>query len=167
MKLFDEKFAKNAKSYILQSILAVTAIMITMKVLDVFTQTTIIASIGASSFILFTMPKKDSSRPRRVIGGYFVGVFCGCLCSNLAQLPDFIQLVQTARHAIIISAGLAAGWAIFIMVITDTEHPPAASVAMGFVLNEWHNWTVVLVLFGIILLTLISLALKPYMKDLI
>ncbi len=52
----------------------------------------------------------------------------------------------------------------FLMVITDTEHPPAAGLALGLVLAEsWRPEIIIVVLVGIVLVAL----LKPVLKDLL
>ena len=35
----------------------------------------VIASIGATAFIVFTMPRNITAKPRRVIGGHLAGLF--------------------------------------------------------------------------------------------
>jgi len=62
---------------------------------------------------------------------------------------------------------MSVGLAIFVMVITNTEHPPAASLALGLVLNEFNYRTVIVVLIGIISLSLIKAVLRPVLKNLL
>ena len=80
-------------------------------------------------------------------------------------------LAETAmldmHQAQIVFGALATGMAMFLMVVTDTEHPPAASLALGFVLNEWDALTVLAVLSGIVALTSIKEVLKPRLMDLL
>ncbi len=45
--------------------------------------------------------------------------------------------------------------------VTDTEHPPAADLALGFVLDEWDYFTVVVVVAGIVSLSILKTLLKP------
>ena len=167
MRFLDEKFQKNPKSFFYQSILATFAIMVTMSVLDVFTQTTIIATMGASCFILFAMPKTGNASPRRVIGGYIVGTIIGVGFWYISEMSSLLKYIPTVRQLDIIAAAFAVGLAIFIMVITDTEHPPAAGLAMAFVFNPWDYWTIVVVIGGISLLVAINQLLKPNLEDLI
>ena len=56
----------------------------------------------------------------------------------------------------------------FLMVITDTEHPPAAGLALGLVLAEsWRPEIIIVVLVGIVLVALLKRLLKPVLKDLL
>jgi CBS-domain-containing membrane protein len=71
MEIIDIKTRKNIWRYISQCILATVTILAILFFLDVLTETAIIAALGASAFIVFTMPNTYSSDPRRLIGGYF------------------------------------------------------------------------------------------------
>jgi len=53
------------------------------------------------------------------------------------------------------------------MVVMNAEHPPAAGLALGFVLNEWNFWTVIVVVSGIALLSILKTVLKPVLVDLL
>ena len=53
------------------------------------------------------------------------------------------------------------------MVVTRTEHPPAAALALGLVLNEWDLLTLAVVMAGIVALSLIKRLVLPMLLDLI
>ena len=55
----------------------------------------------------------------------------------------------------------------FTMVVTRTEHPPAAALALGLVLNEWSLLTLLVVLAGVIGLSIIKQLVMPALLDLI
>jgi CBS-domain-containing membrane protein len=55
----------------------------------------------------------------------------------------------------------------FTMVVTRTEHPPAAALALGLVLNEWNLLTLGVVLAGVVALSLIKQLILPALLDLI
>ena len=79
MRILDDKFRKNVIGDIFQCALATISVFIVMLVLDVVTKAVIIAALGSSTFIAFTMPKAEVSKPRIMIGGYIVGIVAGCL----------------------------------------------------------------------------------------
>lgn len=79
----------------------------------------------------------------------------------LAQLP----VVQD--YPFVIFGAIAVGLSVLVMVITDTEHPPAAGLASGLVLDEHNHWTVAVVLTGITSLIIIKTLLRPVLKDLL
>lgn len=101
-----------------------------------------------------------------MIGGYLVGIVSGSLLgtmSNYFQLSDPI-----IGHAVIVLFGaLATGLAMLIMVITKTEHPPAAALALGLVLNEWDLLTLLVVAGGIVALSIVKRLVLPILMDLL
>jgi hypothetical protein len=99
--------------------------------LDTISHSAVIASLGASCFIVFTMPRARMSRPRFLIGGHVVGVAAGCVGRWLCAIPALARLPVFSLHSGVLCGALAVGLAIFVMVITDTEHPPAAGLALG------------------------------------
>ncbi len=168
MRLFDEKFKKHKARYFFQCALATISAMIALVVLDGIANAAVIGALGASAFVIFTMPHRHVSEARYLVGGYLVGIATGTLCYWAGWL-----LIQSSGLAIDEStvifffASLAVGLAIFLMVITNTEHPPAAGLAMGLALNEWNLQAVLVVLVGIAYLTGMKRWLKPFMIDLL
>lgn len=162
MELFDAKFTRQKLRYVLQSLLATAAVLLVLLVLD--SNAAIIAALGASSFILFTMPHAQVARVRFVVGGYVVGVAVGTLCHWLGQCPWPAALGEPPYVAF---GALAVGLAIFVMVLTNTEHPPAASLALGLVLGQWSLLTVGVVLVGIVGLSALKKLLEPMLINLL
>ena len=71
-------------------------------------------------------------------------------------------------HAVMVVCGATAiSLAMFTMVVTRTEHPPAAALALGLVLNEWNLLTLLVVLLGVIGLSIIKQLVLPALLDLI
>jgi membrane protein implicated in regulation of membrane protease activity len=62
---------------------------------------------------------------------------------------------------------LAVGIAIFLMVITNTEHAPAAGIALGLVINEWDWQTIIFIISAVILFAVIKRLLKAKLIDLV
>ena len=167
MRFLDAKLTRNKLRYVAQCLLAALSIFVVLLILDAKSNAAVLAALGASSFIVFTMPNERVSRSRYLIGGYAVGIVAGFLCFHLSQLPfwEKISLVPPLSSALF--SALAVGLAIFLMVITDLEHPPAAGVALGLVLNEANQRTILVVLIGIILLVLIKRVIRPLLIDLL
>ena len=80
IRIIDESFLKAPKSYIVQSLLAAVAVATILRFVGFLTQTAIVASLGASTFIVFAMPHAITAQPRRLIGGNSIGLLCGLLC---------------------------------------------------------------------------------------
>jgi CBS-domain-containing membrane protein len=164
---FDEKFKHNKVTYFFQTVLTTTAMFIVLLLLDFFSNAVLVAALGASCFIAFAMPHRDISSPRYMIGGYAVGALTGAACAYAASSFLINTLpIAPAFHYVFFGA-LAVGSAMFFMVLTDTEHPPAASLSLGLVLGHSDLQTIAIVLFGIASLSLIKEILKPLLKDLL
>ena len=141
--------------------------MLVLMVLKTMANKVVIASLGASCFIVFCVPHRRASGSRLLIGGYIAGIAAGTLCYWLAKVPwpDSVSLLQS--HSNVIFGGLAIGLAMFGMVVTNTEHPPAASLALGLVLGEWQLLTVGIAMVEIVMLCILKKLLKPVLIDLL
>lgn len=165
-RFFDPKFRANWRRYIAQCLAATLVILLVLIALDSVRQTVLIASLAASSFIAFAMPHTRRAGPRYLIGGYLVGTVVGCAMSVVAGWLSNIGAGSLHLDQIVCGA-LATGVAILCMVTTDTEHPPAAALALGFVLNEWDALTLLVVLGGIMTIAAIKEATRPLLIDLL
>ena len=155
----------DLKRYALQCGLAGLVVLLLLLVLDTVTQTVLIASLGASAFIAFAVPRSKLSGHRNMIGGYVVGIVAGVVT---ASLNTWIDPPGGWDHAVMVVCGaLAISLAMFMMVITRTEHPPAAALALGLVLNEWDFITLLVVLAGVALLSVIKRLVLPVLLDLV
>ena len=52
------------------------------------------------------------------------------------------------------------------MVLTDTEHPPAAGTALGLVVGGWSPSSVMFVLLGAVLLSVVHMLLRSRLTNL-
>jgi CBS-domain-containing membrane protein len=71
-KMID-KFRLHWKNYVFQSLFATVAVFVVLYFLTL-QNAVIIASIGATAFIVFAMPKALTANARNVIGGHVVGL---------------------------------------------------------------------------------------------
>ncbi len=71
----DDKFFSYRKQYFIQSGYAAVSIFIITFIL--YNNPIVIASIGATAFIVFSMPNSITAQPRRIIGGHLVGFILG------------------------------------------------------------------------------------------
>jgi CBS-domain-containing membrane protein len=166
MNLFDPKIKGNEKQYLFQCGLATFSILVVLLFLDILKHTAIIATLGATAFIIFVMPKSYISMPRQVLGGYLIGIVIGCLCHLLAHF-SIIALSFVSQNFFIITFGaLAVGASILLMTITDTEHPPAAAMALGLVLNQWNHQSIIFIAFAILFMVIVKSLLEPILLDL-
>jgi len=102
------------------------------------------------------------------MGGHIIGIIVGVFCfyiTSLIQNRENLFLTQNVLKIFIPS--LSVGLSIFIMVITNTEHPPAAGTALGIVIQGWSYSTILVILIAISLLSLTKYLLKSWLKDLV
>jgi CBS-domain-containing membrane protein len=162
----DRHFRRDhINRYVLQCGLAGLVVLVLLFVLDAVTQTVLIAALGASAFIAFAVPRSLHSGPRSLIGGYVVGMLAGSL---MGTLNIVIDASASYDHAVMVVCGaVAISLAMFTMVVTRTEHPPAAALALGLVLNEWTPLTLLVVLLGVVGLSIVKQLVLPALLDLI
>jgi len=171
MRILDRKFHKHVGRYLFQCALAALAVAVILLILSEIRQAVIVASLGASSFIAFTMPHTNASRPRYLVGGYVCGIASGVAMQALGHFvgrtAGAAAWEQWPIHGAVLFGAAAVGLAIFLMVITNTEHPPAGGLALGVVLAEWDVLALIVPIVGIVALSLARLALKPVLINLI
>jgi len=164
MKIFDERFPEHRINYFLQPLFAAIAVGLALFLFDIVDQPMIVASFGASAFIIFIRPHDKTSSPRNVLGGYVIGIVVGSVV-HLATFFD-IEHDLTEKVLYLFAGGLAVFFAMFCMAVTNTEHAPATSVALGLVLNTWRISIIGKVILGIVIISLVHHFLKKRMVDL-
>ncbi|MBN1353370.1 MAG: HPP family protein [Candidatus Omnitrophica bacterium] len=150
------KLKTGWKNYVLQSFFATLVIFAILLLLSL-RRAVIAASLGATAFILFTLPNDFTAQPRNVIGGHLIGVISGSLFNLIIH---YLPQHSAALYA------MAVGFSIFFMVITDTEHPPASGTALGIVMFGSSARVVLEVMASVIALSMAHHFLKNYIKDL-
>lgn len=83
----------------------------------------IVASIGASTILLFAVPHGALSQPWPVLGGHFFSALIGVTCA------------QWFPHHLFISAGLAIALATIAMYYFRCIHPPGGATALTAVMG--------------------------------
>jgi CBS-domain-containing membrane protein len=167
VRIVDPKFRGNAGRYLFQCALAFLTVLGVLFFLDLLLHTVIIASLGATAFIVFTMPNSRTARTRALLGGHLVGVGVGCAFSLLSRAPLVLSLFHEYKTPLTVFGALAVAAAIFLMVCTNTEHPPAAGMALGLVSESWDARTVAFIFIAVALLALARRLLRRVMIDLV
>ena len=147
------KFKELWKYYILQSLLAITTLLLIVLVLGK-DKMVVISAMGATTFIVFAMPKTTSAQRKNVVGGHLVGLAAGTIF-YFTTLPYFLEY------------SLAVGVAVFVMVALDVEHPPAAGTALAVVINEVSIDAFVTIMLSAVILSQCCYYLRGYLKDLV
>lgn len=82
----------------------------------------VLASMGASAFLLFVVPHSPMSQPWPVVGGHLLSAAIGVACARWIQSPAF-------------ATATAVAVSIFAMHWLHSLHPPSAATAMIAVLG--------------------------------
>ena len=167
MHIIDKSFVRAPKRYIIQSLLAVVTVGIILYFVEVLTHAAIVAALGASTFIVFAMPHSITAQPRRLIGGHIIGLVCGSLCYYAFVTGPLGELATHWEFVLWFACALSVGLSIFLMTITNTEHPPAAATALGIVTHGWSYQIVIFVLACAISLSVARRLLGFRLKDLV
>jgi CBS-domain-containing membrane protein len=166
-QLYDRKFHRNKFKYISQCLLATGVILITLVTLKVVPNAVVIASIGSSAFIVFTMPGREIAQTKFLVGGYLVGIFVGTICYFLSHANALGQFEFFQLYYNEIFGALAVGGAMFLMVVFNVEHAPAASLALGLVVDEWSLKAIGITLLAVSLILFFRYVLRDRLIDLI
>ena len=169
MRWIDTKFGRHKGRFLFQCTLAGLSMFLILALMTSYSNAAVMAALGSSCFLVFALPHQPTSQPRLLIGGYVVGIAVGTLCfwvHRALPLPEEVGIITNFPH--VLFGAISVALAIFVMVVTNTEHPPAAGVALGFViLAEWRWITPIAVLTGVLALCLVKTLLRPTLRDLL
>ncbi|CAD0004473.1 MULTISPECIES: HPP family protein [Flavobacterium] len=111
----------------------------------------LIGSFGASSVLVYGIIQSPFSQPRNLVGGHLISAFVGVTVHKLA--PDIIW----------IAAPLAVSFAIILMQITKTLHPPGGATALIAIIGSdkikslGYMYVISPVLIGVLILLIVAL----------
>ncbi|MDO8825129.1 MAG: HPP family protein [Methylophaga sp.] len=89
----------------------------------------VLASMGASTFLLFVLPHSPMAQPWPLIAGYLIAAVVGVNCDYWIADP-------------IIATATAVGVSVFLMHFLHALHPPAAATAMIAVIGLPEHSTI-------------------------
>jgi CBS-domain-containing membrane protein len=165
MDLIDRSFVRSPRPYILQSLLATVSVAILLYFVQIITQAAIVTALGASAFIAFALPESKIAHPRRLVGGHVVGIISGIACYYMLIVAP-IALGLRWPYLLLVAAAISVGLSMFLMTILNAEHPPAASTALGMVVNPWSYQTILVILMFAGSLAVIKWLLRNHIKSL-
>tara|TARA_A100001037_G_scaffold306834_1_gene356672 strand:- start:60681 stop:61220 length:540 start_codon:yes stop_codon:yes gene_type:complete len=162
IKLLDDKFLTNPRRYIFQIGICIPIFILLLLLGDIVLRAPIVIAIASSAFTIFIIPRSISSSIRRVVGGHLVAIIMGGIFILLLTLTGFNELYKENTLFRDIWISILVVLSFFIMVITDTEHPPAAGTILGICLqDEWSWFAVLFILVSmLIMLSIKSILLK-------
>lgn len=101
-----------------------------------------------------------------MLGGYLIAIIIGSLFYSFTTLSILEHLPISIKTIYIVFGAMAVGFTIFAMVVTDTEHAPAAGMSLGLVLNTWDYKTLLFVVMAVFMLALIRYLFRSVLIDL-
>ena len=157
--LFDKKYKQNWQHYLIQCGLGGLAIYLGLFLINLQQNPVILASVGASTFIVFVTPENYSAHRRNILGGHLMGFIVG-------GLVNLIPHTSYSNFAVILYS-LAVAAALLVMALTDTEHPPAAGTALGIAVQGASVRIFVSLAICVLVLSLFHHFFKKYLKNLL
>ena len=165
--LFDKNLKPKMKNYLFQCGLAILSLIVILMVQSTLFSEAIVVSVASAAFTIFVFPDSIASTPRRVIGGQIAAILAGAVFFGALHIPALASAAESATLLPSVAAALAVGLSILLMVATNTEHPPAAGVALGIVIDPWQWSAIAFVLIGALALSVIRAVLRPKMVNLL
>ena len=166
MRLFDQKFRSRAPQYVFQCVLATLSLVIILLAQDAVLRAAIVVAVASTAFIVFVVPHTPTASTRKVVGGHVVAVCLGSVATAVLRGVG-IDSFDGDRYIFYVAAAVAVGLSIFVMVVTDTEHAPAAGTALGLVIPGWSLSAVVLIIVGAVALSAVRIVLGPRLVNLL
>ncbi len=163
IRVIDPRFKANKAHYFIQCLMGTAAVMIVLLTVDTMFKEVMIASFGATAFSIFALPHTRTSRPRSVLGGYTIGIILGV---GLNLLAGFLYARQGVHIVYGVLGAAAVGLALVLMTMTNTEHPPAAGLALGLVLQGFQVSSLLIIIGSVVVILSIKHLLRGWMINL-
>ncbi|MFL2645254.1 MAG: HPP family protein [Dehalococcoidia bacterium] len=149
--------------YLAQSVLAVFAMLVVLLFIDSVANAALVAGLGSTVVTAFLHPQASSGRLRAIIGGHSCGLIVGSILA-LVFINYELVIITFAYGDILVMAG-AVGLTILAMGLTDTEHPPAAGIALGMAGRPWELNIFVYILIAVLILGIIRFIFNKLIKE--
>ena len=149
--------------YLAQSVLAVFAMLVVLLFIDSVANAALVAGLGSTVVTAFLHPQASSGRLRAIIGGHSCGLIVGSILA-LVFINYELVIITFAYGDILVMAG-AVGLTILAMGLTDTEHPPAAGIALGMAGRQWELNIFVYILIAVLILGIIRFIFNKLIKE--
>ncbi len=165
MNIYEIKGKKRILQHLYQCFLGMVTFTIVLFLLDINKHAAILSTLGATTFIVFTLPRSYSSDLRRLLGGYGVGLLAGLAGYFIVDKLTLSGINISENHLLLIG-GFIVGVSLFFMTLLDAEHPPAAGLSIGLIFNHWDWTTILIVISSVLILAGIKTLLKNWLVDL-
>ena len=134
---------------------------------DALIEVAIVVAVASTAFTIFVYPNSIASTPRRVVGGHTVAALSGAAMAAILPILSVDNTAPDTRFVVDIAAALSVGLGALLMVITNTEHPPAAGAAFALVIDPWSWSAILFVISSAIILSIVRIILRPKLINLL
>ncbi|MCH7800678.1 MAG: HPP family protein [Chloroflexi bacterium] len=165
--LIDRNLPGRAHNYIFQCGLASLSLFLILLVEDAVFRAAIVVAVASTAFTIFVFPNSIASTPRRIIGGHVIAVVSGAAMAAFLLVLSVDNTALGTRFVVDIAAALSVGLGALLMVITNTEHPPAAGTAFALVIYPWSWSAIVFIISSAIILSIVRIILRPMLINLL
>ncbi|MFN7098067.1 MAG: HPP family protein, partial [Gammaproteobacteria bacterium] len=168
MPIINPNFKRAKKTYLFKCVVVLIVMLIVLTNLQLISMNAILGAIGASSlassiFICFALPRSPAAEPRRMIGSYVIGILIGIIFYYIATYLMNVYSSLSTGIVYEITGSLAVAITMFLMVFFSLEHPPAAGMALGIVIDPWRDETLLVIIVAIILIAIAKEFLRPWL----
>ncbi len=165
--VLDQYIHSKWSHYIFQCGLAAISLIFILLIGDTLLRAAIVVGVASSAFTVFVVPDSVAATPRKVIGGHFVAILIGLVIIFILMMFGIEGYQKETRFIVDVAAALSVGIGIIVMVVTNTEHPPAAGTSLGLIIHSFDWASIVFILSSVILLSVIRLLLRRKMINLL
>ena len=165
--LLDPKFRRHYRAYLFQALLATLAMAGILLFVDSLSTAALAAGLGSSVVGIFINPSGVTARLRAVVGGHTMALLIGSVFSFVLFTGSTEPFIAAHSQYLDLAMALSVGLLMLVMAVTDTEHPPAAGIAIGMTGREWTPEVFGAILGALALLAVIKLVLRRHIHDLL
>ena len=162
----DPKFAAHPSLYLFQAALATVAMLVALLLVDSLSNAAVASGLAASVVIIFINPNSRSAKLRAVVGGHGLALVLGSAFSFLLFAGPVEAFLDDTTKIRVLSFAVVVGLMILVMAITDTEHPPAAGIAIGMASREWEAEIFGGIIGAVLVLAALKVLLRGRLRDL-
>ena len=134
--VLDQYIHSKWSHYIFQCGLAAVSLIFILLIGDTLLRAAIVVGVASSAFTVFVVPDSVAATPRKVIGGHFAAIIIAMIIISLLSVFGVDGYGGGSRLVVDIAAAMSVGIGIIVMVVTNTEHPPAAGTSLGLIIHS-------------------------------
>ena len=164
--ILDPGFARNPRRYLGQAGLATLAMLIILIFVDSLSNAALAAGLASSVVTLFVHPSSRIASTRSLCGGHVLAMIIGSGFSLLSATALVKKLMLSAPLMRDLGLAMVVAILIFVMAVTDTEHPPAAGTVLAMATRPWDIRIAGIIIAAVLLLAVVRRLTGRHLHDL-